>query len=231
MKYLFIILTILCSNYNHAQDIDSRLFQTWYLYQVYSGDDSNTNYVVSEIEPTITPSLTISNDLTYTGSGACNTFNGIFSMSSNSEVFCSNAFTATTNTCNNASHNSFESEYFSFMELACGFTIVSENGTLVLNMFTPIFGAAVFKNRPLSTTTPTSNAFTVYPNPTQGVIHFQNKNSRIEKVEFYNSTGQHTKTITNTTQILDIADFADGLYFMKLHDTQGNYSYKKIVKN
>jgi heat shock protein HslJ len=80
MKQLLLSISIICSINCFAQAPNPDLFQTWYLQSVVVSDGSEPTYIVSDIEPTITPSLTIMEDLTFSGIGACNTFNGAFNV-------------------------------------------------------------------------------------------------------------------------------------------------------
>ena len=83
MKYLLVLISIIYSINCFGQEPNPELFQTWYLYSVMASDASPDPYIVSEINPTIIPSLTIVEDLTFSGIGACNSFNGIFTFSNN----------------------------------------------------------------------------------------------------------------------------------------------------
>ncbi len=68
----FIISSICCIG-----QPDPQLFQNWYLSYV-QGSDLSDGYSVSGFEPPISPTLIISDNFTFTGVGACNTFEGSF---------------------------------------------------------------------------------------------------------------------------------------------------------
>lgn len=78
-----------------------------------------------------------------------------------------------------------------------------------------------------------SNSFTLYPNPanTQITIAYkaQTKNARIE---LFNATGQKINSFVYFTQLqtIDISDFANGLYLIKITDGKNN-SVQRFVKN
>lgn len=78
-----------------------------------------------------------------------------------------------------------------------------------------------------------NNSFTLYPNPanTQITIAYkaQTKNARIE---IFNATGQKVNSFVyfNQVQTIDISDFADGLYLIKITDGK-NSSVQRFVKN
>ncbi|MBL4662049.1 MAG: peptidoglycan DD-metalloendopeptidase family protein, partial [Flavobacteriaceae bacterium] len=50
------------------------------------------------------------------------------------------------------------------------------------------------------------------------------------KIDFYDATGKHIKSISNDT-FLDIADLAAGLYYVNVHFADGRSVVKKFVKN
>lgn len=227
MKKLLLFISIICSINCFAQEPSPDLFQTWYLYSVKASDGSPSPYVVSEIDPTITPSLTIIEDLTFSGIGACNSFNGTFIFSNN--TLSTDQFSNLTNDCGTQIHNSFETEYFSFLEHAIGYQITSENGGLVLNLSTAVFGEAVFKNFRLNTTNFNLNQIEIYPNPTNSLIHFKSENSPIIKIEIFNSLGQSLKTIKSQFDTIDLSDLSKGIYRVKIFTELGTLN-KNIIK-
>ena len=75
----------------------------------------------------------------------------------------------------------------------------------------------------------TDNEFSVYPNPTTDVINV--KGDDIQYIEIYNTVGR--KVFANdviNSESINIADFASGIYFVRIVDKQGNSSTTKIVK-
>lgn len=227
MKHLLILISIIYSINCFAQEPNPELFQTWYLYSVMASDGSQGPYVVSEISPTITPSLTIVEDLTFSGIGACNSFDGTFTFSNN--TLSTDQFSNLTNDCGAQVHNSFETEYFSFMEYAIGYQITSENDGLVLNLSTAVFGEAVFKNFTLNTRDFDLNQTEIYPNPTNSIIYVKSKNTSIEKIEFYNSFGQTMRIIKSKFETIDISNLSAGVYMMKIY-TEFGIQNRKILK-
>lgn len=225
MKQLLLSISIICSINCFAQEPNPDLFQTWYLYSV-RVSDGQPPYIVSEIEPTITPSMTIMENLTFNGIGACNSFNGTFF---NFDYLNTDQLSNSTNDCGVEIHNSFEKEYFEFMQLADGYSISSVDNGMVLYIGTPIFGQAVFKNFPLKTTKFELHKIEVYPNPTSSFIHLKSGNSLITKIELLNSLGQSIKIIESQFDTIDITDLSDGLYIMKIDSKLGTLT-KRIIK-
>ncbi len=106
-KILFILFISLISFQSFAQDPD--LYRTWYLYYVYI--DLDIPYYISDINPQIHPFITIEEDLSYSGEGACNSFSGAFEFLGGSSLN-SIVFNNTDDDCGYQNHNSFENDYF-----------------------------------------------------------------------------------------------------------------------
>ncbi len=73
------------------------------------------------------------------------------------------------------------------------------------------------------------NVVMVYPNPANDVIYVKGEN--VAYAEIYNAIGMKVfaKDVTNSESI-DIADFASGVYFIRVIDKKGDISTKKIIK-
>ncbi|MFI1770232.1 T9SS type A sorting domain-containing protein [Thalassobellus citreus] len=229
MKQLLLSISIICSINCFAQEPNPDLFQTWYLYSVRASDGSPGPYVVSEINPNVTPSLTIMEDLTFNGTGACNTFNGTFNLQY-PDVLATDQFSHSIDNCGVEIHNDFENEYFGFIQLiGSGYYLSSEDNGMVLNLNTPIFGQAVFKNHPLNITKFELPQIDIYPNPTSSLIYIKSQNSPVLKIEIFNSLGQSIKTIENKFETIDISDLSNGFYIMKIDSKFGTLN-KRIIK-
>jgi hypothetical protein len=76
-----------------------------------------------------------------------------------------------------------------------------------------------------------SEDFIVYPNPTAGIINFDFLNSNVKKISILDVTGKVIveKTINNQTDDIDISNYADGLYLIKLQTDKKEFT-KKILK-
>lgn len=73
------------------------------------------------------------------------------------------------------------------------------------------------------------NDVDVYPNPANDVVYI--KGDDIQYVEIYNSIGIKVlyKNV-NSSETIDIASFASGMYFVRVVDRNGNIATRKIVK-
>ena len=73
------------------------------------------------------------------------------------------------------------------------------------------------------------NDVAIYPNPANDVIFV--KGEDIQSVEIYNSIGQRVVSeYVNDSKSINIADLANGIYFVRILDRKGNISTNKIIK-
>ena len=70
--------------------------------------------------------------------------------------------------------------------------------------------------------------FSVYPNPTTGVLTVQSKTA-IVQIEIHNLLGQLVLSNSNKNTI-DISSVSQGFYFIKVKDENGDFGAQKIVK-
>lgn len=73
----------------------------------------------------------------------------------------------------------------------------------------------------------------VYPTPVSEKITIKTNNSLISNLILYNQTGSKLNpkiVITNNEAICYVSDISAGIYFLKIVDTSGNATTKKIVK-
>jgi len=70
--------------------------------------------------------------------------------------------------------------------------------------------------------------FSVYPNPTKGILTIQSK-TNIVQIEIYNQLGQLVLS-NNEENTIDISNVGQGLYFIKILDENGNIGTQKVVK-
>ena len=70
--------------------------------------------------------------------------------------------------------------------------------------------------------------FSVYPNPTTGVLTVQSKTA-IVQIEIHSLLGQLVLSNTNQNTI-DISSVSQGVYFIKVMDENGDFGAQKVVK-
>ena len=74
----------------------------------------------------------------------------------------------------------------------------------------------------------TAEAISVFPNPTQQVVHVEGVTVR--EMQLYNALGQLVKTVQNTNEI-SISDLERGVYFVSIVTENRERFIRKIVKN
>ena len=75
-----------------------------------------------------------------------------------------------------------------------------------------------------------NNAFTVYPNPTKGIITISSvENTPIDKIEIVDVLGKIISVKTGNTSQIDISEFSNGIYILKIHSGESVFQ-KKIMK-
>ena len=228
MKHLFLLILTICSINCFAQEPNPNLFQTWYLYSVQASDNSQ-NYIVSEINPAITPYLTILENLNFNGIGACNSFGGTFNLFDTNSMNTTQ-FSNTTDDCGSKIQNDFESSYFNSMKAAIYYSITTEENGMVLFIGTPPFGSIVFKNYKLNTLNPDLNQIEVYSNPTTAMIYIKSQNTVISKIKLFNSNGQNIKMIKDNFETINTTDLSSGIYIMKIFTELGTLNKKISIK-
>jgi hypothetical protein len=75
-------------------------------------------------------------------------------------------------------------------------------------------------------TTENQKLITVYPNPTNGLVHIEIPNQTIQSIKVYDLQGQLIKETTECQ--FDLSNFSNGTYFIKAQTKQGNYTHKLI---
>ena len=71
-----------------------------------------------------------------------------------------------------------------------------------------------------------SMSITVYPNPTNGLVHIEIPNQNMQNIKVYDLQGQLIKETTECQ--FDLSNFSNGTYFLKAQTKQRFYSYKLL---
>jgi len=226
MKSFTVLFSALYSLSCFSQEPDPQLFQTWYLSQIVG--DFSPSFNVSEIVPAITPTLTISNDLNFTGEGACNSFNGSFTNVT-SYSFETTLFSSTELICSTQTHNLFELNYFDFLQSTLYYQIYPQGQGYILTLTHPLMAQEIFQNFPLKTSEFDSDKITIYPNPTDSTVFLNLEQLVVSKIQVVNSIGQNVMTIKNDFESINIGDLNSGIYILKIETDLGPI-IKKIVR-
>ena len=74
----------------------------------------------------------------------------------------------------------------------------------------------------------TLSDFSIYPNPTTGILTIQSETA-IHQIEIYTLLGQ--LVLSNSSQnSIDISSVSQGIFFIKVMDENGNVGSQKVVK-
>ncbi|MDN3723201.1 T9SS type A sorting domain-containing protein [Aequorivita sp. SDUM287046] len=212
------------------EEIDEVLFQTWYLH--YMEFDLGDTVFISEYTPSISPSITINPDLSFTGFGSCNEFMGNFNFTespSNGTMLIPNNFDATLTLCD--FHIDFENYYFSqFENDGILYFLVAEDPSTEEGYF--IFEKAPgflfhFYNYPLSVPDIEKNSFSIYPNPTQDKL-FVKSTIPISSSSITDLNGRNIISNENPSSEIDVSGLKAGMYFLTLESSEGNTTRKFI---
>ncbi|MEI6879888.1 MAG: PKD domain-containing protein [Bacteroidota bacterium] len=74
----------------------------------------------------------------------------------------------------------------------------------------------------------------IYPNPSKGILNIENATKNISSVQVFDITGQLILESTiendNSKVSLDISNYKNGLYIIKINSVEGNSIIKKVLK-
>ena len=76
----------------------------------------------------------------------------------------------------------------------------------------------------------TKENISIYPIPTSNQLTLSGTYSFINKIEIYDITGKPIKSINHNTNIVNVSDLSDGVYFIKVISSESRYSQKFIKK-
>lgn len=75
-----------------------------------------------------------------------------------------------------------------------------------------------------------NSGFTVYPNPTNGVLQIMNSALRNECIEIYDMAGRIVKTVNSPmNNTINVSDIQNGMYFIAVY-SNGERAIRKFVK-
>lgn len=229
MKKLFLgLLMASLSVPVFAQDPD--VFGTWDLFRIEVKFSQGLQ--ISEVEPPISPWLTINEDLEFEGFGACNSFSGTFEYIPNDRLRPIN-YEETLLDCDTQLHDDIEDEYFGYFkfESVLGFWIsIGSDGLqhLFVSTGSPGFrlefvrSALFMEDHPLAT-------FTLHPNPTKGSLFIVSEMGSINTIALYTVTGQLLVEKAGDSPQVDVSDLSPGIYFAQITSEEGR-AVKKFIK-
>ena len=228
-KILLIVLISFLSFQGFSQNPE--LYQTWYLHWIEM--DLGDGLTVSQISPTISPTLTIEPSFEFYGVGACNTFLGNFEYIPQTDELLSQDFIRTKILCEYEEHIHFELVYFDMLEYIVGYILSpdqEEGWVLILETQFPGFNL-IFQDTPiLSVSNFTETDIRLYPNPVQNVLYLENNSGyTLNTLKVYDVLGRLVLEENNPTKQLDVSSLASGLLFVHM-DTDSGVIIKKVLK-
>ncbi len=229
MKKLLLFLSLgLFGFQSFAQDPD--LFQTWYLTDYFL--DLVGTFEVGDVNPSISPTLTINASMEFSGEGACNTFTGSYYEDTGSGWYTTQNYAATTNICQNQQQTDFENGYFGFFynKSVLLFSIQTQsNGEQLLHIENNIFSGMNFTNTPLGLTENILKTFKIYPNPVEDRLFISSDIKNIEVISVFTINGQLLFSQRNYDTSIDVSKLPYGMYFIEVFSSEGR-SVQKFIK-
>tara|TARA_B100000795_G_scaffold163528_2_gene122962 strand:- start:1600 stop:2295 length:696 start_codon:yes stop_codon:yes gene_type:complete len=207
------------------------LYSDWYLtsYEIDLGD----SVPVSSITPHIYPSLSINNNLEFSGEAACNTFTGSFSYDATNDLLILENIDATLTLCDFQSHENFEIDYFNILFNATfSYSIIYEtNGSESLELVSASGEILRYRDYPLvfSVNDNDLTSIIVHPNPTSDYISISSENSMIDSITIYSLTGKKVLEDSQGLNSIDVSALSKGMYFTEVYTDAGR-SVKKFIK-
>lgn len=210
---------------------DPALYKTWHLYEL--AIDLGPSFYVNTVQPSINPYLTINNDLSFEGYGACNNFMGEFTYDASMETLTTTFFDATLNLCDYPEHDQFEVSYFFYLNQASPQYItldvhpITNEGELILE-WAPGFYAR-YGTTVLSVSENVTPRFNIFPNPVSDLLFIASEGTTIEKIKVYSISGSQVYQASVDANVIDVSSLSEGLYFLEIFSTEGS-SIQKFIK-
>lgn len=227
MKRIVLIVFVLYLSPIFSQEVDANLFQTWYLDFVTVSDNSQ-EFVTSNYNLEKLPSLTIKEDLSFTGFGICNSFVGKFKMHEDIQHLYVSEFSSSENSCKE-NLTPLENEYFSFIRHANHPSVITKNNTQFLQLSTNVFGSAEFSNIVLSTKSEKLKKIAIRFENAFTSLHITSNKLQIQKVELFNTVGKKILSTTQDFENIVLENIAVGIFILRIY-TKAGVLNKKILK-
>ena len=228
IRILLIFCAILFMKNVNGQD--ANLYGTWYLHQL-EADLQGVVWDIEDVQPDFIPTLTINNDLTFEGLGACNGFSGDYSYDASENTLYPNNFSQTLILCDTSEDVDFENLFFAQVS-------ANTNNSVTINMnanFTELKlenypgYLATYRNVSLSTPEQSLAALKIYPNPVSDQLFISNRNSKDLDIVIYDILGKQVLQKKSIEQSVDVSNLLDGIYFLEINSDNG-MRIEKIIK-
>jgi len=74
-----------------------------------------------------------------------------------------------------------------------------------------------------------SSKFTIYPNPTENIIHI-NSNEKLQNITIIDMYGKQVKTLNENVQAINVSELSKGMYSLRILTNNGKQGSKTFVK-
>ena len=83
--------------------------------------------------------------------------------------------------------------------------------------------------RPSSTSDFEAEKLQVFPNPSNGIVNLINL--KLERIEVFDVAGKLILQTNSDSNQIDLSNYHNGVYFLKIETHSGNFITKRIIKN
>lgn len=233
-RITWVFFGILMGIQSYSQTPDPELFKTWNLNKI-EVDFGGAVYI-EDIDPPIYPYLTINQDLSFEGYGACNSFSGNFEVVPNQDKIRPVDFMQSFNNCETQFLNDFETVYFEFFSIEDDYSYVfyTDSTDNLRHMYytNNPFGIWLdfIAGDPLSTAENNLEKIYLYPNPTSNKLFIKLNKGTVEKAVVYSISGKNIMEYAQINGAIDISELAHGMYFLQITTAEGKRSVEKFIK-
>lgn len=228
MKLKYIVILLFISFNIFAQD--TSLYQTWYLYQL-EVDLDGVVWDIEDEQPDFIPSITINNDLTFDGVGACNGFSGYYTYNSSLNSLNPNDVVFTLSVCDTSEENNFEGSYFNCIEADTDHTITltsyDDYDELSLENYPGYI--TTYRNVSLSSPDEYFSEIKIYPNPVINQLNIYYSGLEVLNIKIFDIHGKCVFERNNTEKSIDLSRLNKGIYFLEIL-SDGWLETKKFIK-
>jgi len=215
---------------NTAPD-PSILAQAWYLSSL--EEDLGYSMPVADINPPMSPTISIAQDLSFISTGACNMATGLFVKNVyNSSWIIKNSET-TNNTCEFSSHTNYDSSIASYLSNDLEYYVGIDNDSEPVRLFfTALNGfSMIYQETPvLSQNDILIETIQVYPNPVSETLFISSEGISPDRISVFNINGVRVLEASGETTQLKVDQLSSGIYFVEI-TSEGNRSIQKFIKN
>lgn len=219
--YLF-LLSVMLIIPSMAQTDESDVVGTWYVWALAQDLDVNIN--VSEVTPSIAPTITINEDLSFEGVCACNTFAGQFvgDPAGGYEII---DYERTEGPCASESQDMFEASFFQYLPVPGElefywfefFELGPPTGNQLYINEAPGFAFLCQSEPLLGVEDQNRPQISFYPNPGSSVLYIDSPFALSgRQVQIANMNGIVQKADITANGTIDVSGLAIGMYIITL---------------